>query len=109
MAENEGVGRIVPVMLRRDCKYYLRYGSRDYCRFVWTVNIGAPPQDLVIGGCDYTGRCPNYYPLDYKRKTLPPLEQDVLASDEAAALKPATLEWDDVEEETKNELPPKEG
>jgi len=90
-------------MVRRDCRYYLRYG-RDLCKHAWTENIRAEPKDLSLG-CDLEGVCClGYAPLKWKRDSLPPPEREELEADEAKEV----LEWDD-DESTKNELPPPAG
>ena len=80
-------------MLRRDCRYALRYGARNLCRLVWTKNICAEPKELVLG-CDSDAvKCSDYAPLLWKREQLPPDEREMLDADEGKQ----SLDWSDSE------------
>lgn len=96
-------------MLRRDCHYFLRYGNRNFCRFVWTKDIFASPRELlscdietITEGDQCSQRCPDYRAMEFKRRTLPPEERECLEADDAKT--GDDLSWEDAED-TKNELP----
>lgn len=41
-----------PGKVRKDCRYYLRYANRDYCKWDWYHGkIEADPRELRLG-CD---------------------------------------------------------
>lgn len=90
-------------MLRRDCRYSLRYASKNFCKLVWFKNACAEPKELELG-CDTDGvKCPDYAPLLWKRQQLPPDEREMLDADE----KVQVLEWTDADDEvitTKREV-----
>lgn len=78
------------VVLRRDCRHYLRYGQRNFCRQVWTTDIRAAPRELSFG-CDTPERCADYSPAEWKREQLSVSEREALETDK----KPAVLEWEE--------------
>lgn len=51
-------------MVRYDCRFFLRYGHRSFCKLPWQGSVFSDPADLELG-C--RGDCKNYEPLEWKR------------------------------------------
>jgi hypothetical protein len=64
-------------MIRRDCRFHLRYGARDLCKEVWRKNILAEPKELKLGCPE---NCDDYEYASWKstEDPNPPLRPPVL-------------------------------